>query len=54
MTVKPLLVGQPVTVKGDAASAELVEVIQHLVREVNRLAAQNADLTARVEALENP
>lgn len=45
MTVKPLLIGQPVTAKGDMPSAELVQVIQQLVREVNKLAA-------RVEALE--
>lgn len=37
MTVKPLLIGQPVTAKGDMPSAELVLIIQQLVREVNRL-----------------
>lgn len=42
---QPLLLNQPVTQKGDMPSAELVQVIQQLVREVNKLAA-------RVEALE--
>lgn len=44
MTVKPLLIGQPVTQKGDMPSAELVQVIQQLVREVNKLADRVAAL----------
>lgn len=40
MTPKPLLPGQPVTAKGDPGSAELVEVIQRLVRVVKELDAR--------------
>ncbi|MDQ7262703.1 hypothetical protein NM680_12965 [Paracoccus sp. PS-1] len=47
MSAKPLLIGQPVTAKGDMPSAELVMILQQLVREVKQL-------SARVEALENP
>lgn len=50
MTAKPLLLNQPVTQKGDPPSADLVQVIQQLVREVNQLAAANAALTARIDA----
>lgn len=52
MKAKPLLLQQPVTAKGDMPSPDLVEVIQQLSRIVNAQAAQIADLTARVEALE--
>lgn len=45
MTVKPLLPGQPVTSNGHPGSAELIEVIQRMAREIN-------NLKARVEALE--
>ena len=54
MTVKPLLIGQPVTAKGDMPSAELVMIIQQLARRINQQDEVNADLTARLEALENP
>ena len=47
MSAKPLQPFQPVTAKGDRPSLDLVEVIQRLVDEVDRL-------KARVEQLENP
>ena len=40
MTAKPLLRTQPATSDGKAASQELLEVIQGLVREVNALSAK--------------
>lgn len=54
MNAKPLLSEQPVTTQNHRPSAELIEVIQRLVRLVNAQQAINADLTARIEALETP
>lgn len=60
MTVKPLLIGQPVTQKGDMPSAELVLIIQQLVREVNRLSPLHETIHGtggvleRLDNLENP
>lgn len=45
MNPVPLLPGQPVTQRGDAASQELLEVIQRLVSKI-------AELETRLEALE--
>jgi len=54
MKAKPLLEQQPITTQGHQPSAALVEVIQILARMVNQQQAINADLTARIEALETP
>lgn len=45
MKTKPLLPGQPVTAKGEPGSAELIEVIQRLVKVIE-------DHEARIKALE--
>lgn len=52
MTAKPLLIGQPVTAKGDLPSPDLVQIIQALCREATAQAKAIEALTARVEALE--
>ncbi|MTH33061.1 hypothetical protein GL279_00415 [Paracoccus limosus] len=52
MKLTPLLANQPATANGDAASLELVLVLQQLVAVVKAQEDEIAALTARVEALE--
>ena len=52
MTPRELQPSQPITVKGDKASYEMLEIMQRLVSEVKALRADLAALDARVTALE--
>lgn len=54
MTAKPLLPQQTVTMKGDAPSRDLVEVIQRIVEDVGASATAESvtALDARIDALE--
>lgn len=47
MSIRPLLPGQPVTVKGDMPSQVLLEIIDRMAREIQ-------SLRERVAALEAP
>lgn len=47
MSIRPLLPGQPVTVNGDLPSQVLLEIIDRMAREIQRL-------RERVAALEAP
>lgn len=49
MKVMPLMPGQPVTDKGDAGSAALVEIIQRLCAMVKAVEAENGALRKRLD-----